>query len=505
MSILDTLEVVIGVIFVWLLVSMVVSSFQELVASQLRWRAKDLKRAIHNMLTDPETQKKLNMTVSNSRNRSSMWGRLSRIFQRRAPELEPAGQLVGAMAIPNASVGLPATPIQAVPTTADTAISGQNPLHPSPSGSAGSSGAAKLIGQEFYQHPLIKHISMDPEKYGPSYIPAGYFAEVLFDLIVKAGEPESRILTIVHRAELLNQKLAELTLTPSDKEFMSLVDRLRLALAAITQWNEPGDRNEEVVENFNRLAAKLIRRYPEVASTVQQLQLALEIRPLRSQLSAGVAAIARDNPDLGRTLNALVTRAIENAKDTDEAIANARRNVENWFDRTMERLSGHYKRRAQIFTLIVAFFITLFLNIDSLAIARMLWFNPTLRTALVRNVESTTGQGQPDIEGTTLQEALADLNSLQLPIGWSYISDGNLCKNYIGTYYTRVSCIYPAGYNAKYSWATRTALASFLGILLTTIAILPGAPFWFDMVSKLVNLRGSGIVPSSSNAEKDKK
>jgi hypothetical protein len=41
-----------------------------------------------------------------------------------------------------------------------------------------------------------------------------------------------------------------------------------------------------------------------------------------------------------------------------------------------------------------------------------------------------------------------------------------------------------------------------LGLLLTTFAISLGAPFWFDALSKLVNVRISGPV-SSANAETD--
>jgi hypothetical protein len=37
-----------------------------------------------------------------------------------------------------------------------------------------------------------------------------------------------------------------------------------------------------------------------------------------------------------------------------------------------------------------------------------------------------------------------------------------------------------------------------LGLLLTAAAITQGAPFWFDLISKLSNPRSSGPVPVTS-------
>jgi hypothetical protein len=38
-------------------------------------------------------------------------------------------------------------------------------------------------------------------------------------------------------------------------------------------------------------------------------------------------------------------------------------------------------------------------------------------------------------------------------------------------------------------------LAKLLGLLLTAVAVSQGGPFWFDLLSKLTNPRGSGPVP----------
>jgi hypothetical protein len=41
-------------------------------------------------------------------------------------------------------------------------------------------------------------------------------------------------------------------------------------------------------------------------------------------------------------------------------------------------------------------------------------------------------------------------------------------------------------------------LLKFLGILLTAVASSQGAPFWFDLLKKIVNVRLTGLNPSEA-------
>ncbi|MDQ2694742.1 MAG: hypothetical protein M3Z21_05065, partial [Pseudomonadota bacterium] len=51
------LEVAIGLIFVYLLVSLIVTAANELIASALKWRAANLEKGIRNLLNDPNAQR----------------------------------------------------------------------------------------------------------------------------------------------------------------------------------------------------------------------------------------------------------------------------------------------------------------------------------------------------------------------------------------------------------------------------------------------------------------
>jgi hypothetical protein len=45
-------------------------------------------------------------------------------------------------------------------------------------------------------------------------------------------------------------------------------------------------------------------------------------------------------------------------------------------------------------------------------------------------------------------------------------------------------------------------LLKFIGLLISVLAVSQGAPFWFDLLQKAVNLRLAGDVPPDSRAQK---
>ena len=42
-------------------------------------------------------------------------------------------------------------------------------------------------------------------------------------------------------------------------------------------------------------------------------------------------------------------------------------------------------------------------------------------------------------------------------------------------------------------------LSKILGLAVTILAVMLGAPFWFDLLNKVTNLRGTGGKPASSS------
>ena len=172
---------------------------------------------------------------------------------------------------------------------------------------------------------------------------------------------------------------------------------------------------------------------------------------------------------LGNAEVAVLT-AIDAAQyDVDRAIAE----LEAWYNGSMDRAAGWYKRQTQWIILLVAVLLTVTLNANSLTIADHLYRNPSARDAFVQRASTAI----PDTAAQALQfhEVRAQLDSLRLPLGWPAEVD------------QRRERIEYAG-------------QQWLGWLITILAICLGAPFWFDVLNKLMVIR-STVKPREKSQE----
>jgi hypothetical protein len=139
--------------------------------------------------------------------------------------------------------------------------------------------------------------------------------------------------------------------------------------------------------------------------------------------------------------------------------------AEGWFDDCMERLSGWYRRRVQYFVWGISAVVILVLNVDTLAVAESLWNDPALRSVV-------TAQAGHASQAVSANDALATVQGLPLPIGWT----------------------------TPHHRDVQTISYLVVGWLLTFFAVSLGAPFWFDTLSKLGRLRGTGAPPPATGA-----
>ncbi|MFZ0694456.1 MAG: hypothetical protein WAN51_09975 [Alphaproteobacteria bacterium] len=160
----------------------------------------------------------------------------------------------------------------------------------------------------------------------------------------------------------------------------------------------------------------------------------------------------------------------------DGDLSKLRDNVAAWFDHTMDRVSGVYQRYVKWISLGVGLAIALAINADSIAVAKALWHDGTLRAQMVQAAGTTVpatslggaGTNTPSVSSVlqTLDDAETKLRPL--PIGWD------------------ASGPFP-GWPF---WFIKLG-----GLLLTALALSLGAPFWFDILSKFMSLRGTGNKP----------
>ena len=144
----------------------------------------------------------------------------------------------------------------------------------------------------------------------------------------------------------------------------------------------------------------------------------------------------------------------------------------------MLRASGVYKRNSIGFALVLGIIISVMLNINSIAIFKHLYADPALNQAISNTAMmqvQTCQEKRQDDAFSCLKTADKRLNLAQLsrlPLGWE------------ADVWTETSLS---------QWLT-----TGLGWIISGIAIAQGAPFWFDLLNKVVNARNTGAKTSRS-------
>jgi hypothetical protein len=184
------------------------------------------------------------------------------------------------------------------------------------------------------------------------------------------------------------------------------------------------------------------------------------------------------------------------ASAAEEDVAQFRRNVEEWYDDHMARVSGWYKRHVRWISLALGVLLVLLFNLDAVQITRSLYTDQMLRASVVTEATRAAQCGTKD-PATCLRDVRGQIDRVRgagLPIGWATVPE----------------CAAPA----KCDWWEQRGLVtphstggsnllSFLivlaGWVIMTLTLLPGARFWFDALSRLGSLRSTGPKPKTDS------
>lgn len=183
--------------------------------------------------------------------------------------------------------------------------------------------------------------------------------------------------------------------------------------------------------------------------------------------------------------------------------------IRGWFERAGERASGWYKRGTSMWLFLIGAVMAAAFNIDAVRIATVLWNDPILREKAVVQAQAAVDDWErkraatpapaprePTETGRALcndddpvcnvASSFKELQSTGLPVGWG------------GTFPTP----HFAGSAGGSFWMSLLDFfVMVVGWLVTAVAITLGAPFWFDTLSRLARLRGSGA-KSDDDAQK---
>ncbi|MBW4441638.1 MAG: hypothetical protein KME10_10465 [Plectolyngbya sp. WJT66-NPBG17] len=239
------------------------------------------------------------------------------------------------------------------------------------------------------------------------------------------------------------------------------------------------------------------------------------------------------------SMSILARRAQSRVQRTENEVNQFRDEVAVWFDRSMSRASGVYKRNAKGVAILVGLFLAATTNSDTFHIFNRLSSDDSLRQLVTDRATQLNLNAQNSPRFSAQLEELknetdAVLREISFPISWNSSNIGRQLgcpssgisatpsQNQPSTEATQLK----AQWDNLYKGCLNTDQVSSapipvqvaeimvnrpLGVLrmisgwaVSGLAIAMGAPFWFDLLGKLVNVRNSGGKPRPAAGEEQK-
>lgn len=240
--------------------------------------------------------------------------------------------------------------------------------------------------------------------------------------------------------------------------------------------------------------ASVAEHFPSYLSSTQFSQVLMDLLETKGteaqaetrweQIQKGITQLPADTRG---TLQALSRDAERNLLPGQEPMSVFQFLAGQWYDAMMDRTTGWYKRLTQVWNFGLGIALAVACNLNVVAITRALSTNEDLRAAFVQKAEASVKaqselaakMGVEESKGAraVFDEAVTELSDAGFPVGWNKTT-------------------------AK-AWATHpisTFFESLLGWLMAGAAAALGAQFWFDLMKKIINMRGTGAKPDSQQS-----
>lgn len=520
MSLPIVLEITIGLIFIYLTLSLVASEIQEILSALLQWRAEHLKRSIEQLLAG-DAQSGGDRDRDRQKNRQAAQILADRLYDNPLIEnlnYEAQGRLAGFL---------------------------RSILHG--------------IGAVYRMVTFSRNVFGDKTS-GPSYIPAETFATSLIERLRLHDFQQllgrSRFNEFAHsdvrlplhnmvnelRARLDDEAMLSAEMVYFDQsldQILSALETRRITLeTAIVQVSSQ-------LQSFETMAAELpspaeaadaavaasflsrVRYLRRGLDTSKTTALLAKLNPSLSDLMAlldpnsatyaELVALAQQEgdavlnaldklqqevipPQLQKSLATLSSRAEAQIRATGKTGAELQQlqtELEAWFNRGMERAGGVYRRNVKGVGLLIGLAIAFFVNADTLYMFQRLSNDQAIRSSIVQTAE------QLEIRGINSAEELAadtPIGAISERIEGDLRSVGDAVKESLADYplpIGRTQTVLAAQQLAQKSWPIPIIPQRLVGWSITALALSMGASFWFDLLRKVMSVRASGDRPKS--------
>ena len=503
MQLSPIVDIAIGLLFIYLIFSLLASELQEILATLLQWRAEHLKQTIEQLLAGG----------SDGRDRNQANHQLAEIQQ--LTERLYASPIVSTLNYE--AKGFLALGFRKLFRVVHRLFQfGSNPFD-------SSRGGPSYIPGQAFSNALLSTLHLPDLVHIISTKRLKHFKAQLFASVHKTLSPYLDRAPIAQFIGRFEERLAlivedyearKFSLTASLKRMDDLFGRFIGVMASRTNYAEVEDLKvlrDDLFEDKGEYAILATSLRPSVEEVLSALRTKGEsYQEILTALSAFAApndptrqtierAIAKLPDSLQDSLFNLAQQVRRKTESVQNDLVDFQAEVEAWYNRCQDRAAGVYRRNARGISMLIGVFLAIASNADTFHIIHSLSSDDVLRGAIVSAAERTVADnappaGQPlDTESLRRQVDPA-LNELGLPIGWT----GDRWQKQL----------YPTPYCAptvpESEPCKRPSFALWLwirfrivlGWFVTGIAISMGAPFWFDLLGKVVNIRNSGTKSS---------
>jgi len=444
------IDVAIGVVLVYFLLSLLSSAVSEVIAARLRLRSKDLEAGIRSMLLSaPEAEKHTEWLKRTRAKRIGRW----------------------------------ITTVLGVPW---------HLLTGSPNGSGRPEGG---VAGNLFDHPLFRSLKHNDKL--TSYVPSRTFSAALLDIL---NSPD--------RVELMRSQVAS-TSAGALRDFLDALftPRNQAAVEAFLKGFAGRMKEEAIRSGLENVLGKGVDAVAAFAEGIQEGDVKQTI--LAATDEASIQNLLRRSDGLPEPLRSeakkwigqwdeILKAVVSLTKGVADKIDEQRKEIEKWFDTSMDRVSGWYKRRAQLIIIAISIPIVVLLNADTLTLSDSLLKNEVVREQLVNAARERVAAAEGEATGQTQetpQDLLNELKGLNV-LGWKQTSPDTVDPREAPAFHIGFLGIEDALEGNDFDvagWAWKV-----FGLGITILAVSQGAPFWFDILKKAVNLRGAGKAPPST-------
>jgi hypothetical protein len=336
------------------------------------------------------------------------------------------------------------------------------------------------LKRQLYDHALLEGlypqkgrpttddvVPVDEKRRKPSYIPSSTFAEALASVLIDGSA------RLTERIDGTTVTVPVDATTGFRAGHTIQIHHERMEIAEVVENSLTVARSVGGSAPAPHAAGAKVTRYRD--RPAEKADLLADLRSSIAELRSGT---------LRESIGGLLTSAESN-------LDRWRKEIEAWFDKKMLRVSGWYGRRTRSWLFVYGILVVLVLNADTALFARTLWGDATLRDAIVVQAEAVVAGGgtqEPCEDPSCVVERLNAVQALRLPLGWPDLRVGDWGSGEP----------YADDERVPHDWAE--GILKIFGLLLTAAALALGAPFWFDVLNKVTNVRASGRPPSSTQA-----